>query len=394
MAVETVTLYDALMKELYPGRTPANVASRNRTFLSKVPKQGGFYGDQMVVPIIYGNAVGRSATASNAYTATTGGSSKSKFVVTRSANYASVNLSGELIHASKNDRGAFLSALKVEVDSMLDELGHSLSLNLYRDIGGARAQISSVSTNTLTLVDPEDAASFKVGMTLENDTTDGTSGGGVDAGSSTVTDIDEEAGTITLADATNFAANDYIFAEGDFGNMMAGLNSYIPASAGTLYSLDQTDHREMLAGTYISDTSYSIEESILITAEKVHKRGGKPDCCFISHENFTNLVLGRESKVVTESGGMNKIGFRGFPVDYSGGTLMVYPDPDCPPNDGYVLTLNSWVLHHLEGLPHIVKDDGLRALRNSGDDSIQVRGRYWAALCCYAPAWNGRFKTA
>ncbi len=391
---ETLALYDDLMKDLYAGKAPENVAARNRAFLSMVAKKASFYGRQMQVPVIFANPVGRSATAATAYTSSTTGGKKALFTVTRSQDYASVNLDGELIHSSKNDRGAFLSAVKVETDGMLDELGHSLSLSLYRNGGGARGKIASISTNTITLVDAEDTANFKVGMVLENDTTDGSSGGAVDTGSSDVTNINEEAGTIELTSGTNFVANDFLFADGDFGNMLEGLSSYIPVTAGTLYGLDQTEHREMLAGTYISDTSFSIEESILVTAERVAKRGGRPDKCFISHEKFTNLVFGRESKVVTHSGGMDKIGFRGFPVDYSGGTLLVHPDPDCPPNDGFVLTMRSWELHHLEGLPHIVKDDGIRALRNSGADSIQIRGRYFAALVCYAPAWNGRFAIA
>jgi hypothetical protein len=42
-------------------------------------------------------------------------------------------------------------------------------------------------------------------------------------------------------------------------------------------------------------------------------------------------------------------------------------------------------------LPHIVMDDGVRALRRTGLDQIEIRARYYAQLVCYEPGHNGVF---
>jgi hypothetical protein len=70
---------------------------------------------------------------------------------------------------------------------------------------------------------------------------------------------------------------------------------------------------------------------------------------------------------------------------------MVHPDPDCPANRGYVLQLDTFQLHHLDGFPHIDTLDGNGSQRLVSSDGIQVRARYWAQLACIAPAFNGVF---
>ncbi len=402
---ETVGLYDALLKELYPQKRVENLAARNRVFLSKVKKSDGFYGDQAIVPIVYAYGGGRSATASTSF-AGNSGTSKVKLVVTRVKDYNSIQLDGELIHASSNNMGAFISATKLEVDMMLDAMGKSLSHALYGNGGGAIGRRASIAGEVITLETADDAKNFHKNMVLKAGTTDGSTAATVRAGSATVASVDEDAGTVTLATGgaaaiTGFANNDYLFAEGDIstttglGLKLKGLAAWLPLTApsggDSFFGIDRSVDPVRLAGTRVNDTSASLEENILRTAEKVHSRGGKPDACFINHTNFTKLVLGREAKVVTESGGESTLGFKGFPVDYSGGTLMVYPDPECQNNRGYLLTMSSWEVMHLKGVPHIINDDGLRALRMAAEDSIQVRSRFMGQLVCRAPGWNGVF---
>jgi hypothetical protein len=73
------------------------------------------------------------------------------------------------------------------------------------------------------------------------------------------------------------------------------------------------------------------------------------------------------------------------------GEVPVMSDPFCPDSSGYLLDHSSWELHHMEGLPHMVSDDGLDSLRSSSEDSIEIRFRAWMEAVCFRPFTNGRF---
>lgn len=382
------------MKELYPPGVPENVASRNRVLLSKLQKKDNFYGDQLILPIVHGNPAGRSAVfataQSNASTSTL-----KKFALTRAADYGVVLIDAEAIYASQKDVGAFLEAKKNEVDGILDQLGHSLSISLYGSGSGSIGRRGSISSTTITLTSAADAKNFQIGMVLvANDTDNATS---VRSGTMVVTGVNEDDGKITVDadDISGFVDNDYLFVEGDPGAKLTGLAGWIPLSAPsatTFFGVDRSVDTTRLGGVRVDNTSASIEENILTVAEKCVQYGGKPDACFINHTNFSNLVKGLGSKVqYTDTGGKVGVGWRGVMLHTSSGTVEVFPDPDCPSNRGYVLTMDSWCIYHLEGLPHIVTDDGKSSMRRSSADGIEVRVRYWAQLGCKAPAWNGVF---
>jgi hypothetical protein len=399
---ETVALYDALMKELYTPARVENVAIRNRTWYKKISKRDGMRGEYYVVPIVYANGAGRSASDSVAFQNQTG-SKKLKFQLSRAMDFGSTQLRGELLHASKTELGAYIEAMKLEVDTLLDEVGHSTSIRLYGNTGGARGRRLSLAGEVVTLTVKEDAHKFYRGMILQAAGTDGTSGA-VGAGTATVASVNEQAGTVTLeaggAAALNggaFVNNDYLFQYGDFGSGTVGLESWIPLTAPTgaetYLGTTASNHRGLdpskLAGFRLNDTSMPTEEIILRVCEGVFRQGGRPDVALISHSQFTKLTLSRESKVTMDAGGMGDVGFKGFPIHYSGGVCVVMADPDCPPNRVWCLTSSTWSLYHLGGLPHIIKDDGLMATRASAADAVEVRVRAMYQQICYAPAWNG-----
>lgn len=400
----TLTDFGAFLKRLYPNKTPENVASRNRVWLSMVPKAEDFYGYEsggtMSIPLQYANPGGRSATPANVYTAlgnqVTAGK-YARFLLTRASEFGGVQLGAEVLHASKRDVGAFTAARKSEVDGMLDELGRALSLNLYGDGTGVIGTCSSLATNDVTLSVADEAKNFRVGMTVESGpNADGSS---LNAGSTTVTAVNEDSGIVTLASAaamTGFGANDFIFEAGDSGNIkMMGLAGWIPLTAPgatAFFGLDRSVDTTRLGGVRLDNTSASIEDNIMTVAERVFRVGGKPDTVLLNPVNFTTLSKSYSAKIEFEGGGGSAtIGFETIKVATSAGVVRVYPDPDCPVNRGYVLTKKTWTFHHMLGAPHIVEDDGLMAIRIDGKDAIMVRGRCYGNLACVAPAHNGVF---
>jgi hypothetical protein len=404
----SLTDFSAFLKRLYPNKTPENVASRNRVWLSMVPKAEDFYGYEsggtLAIPLQYSNPGGRSKTPANVYTALgdqiTAGK-YARFLLTRGADYAAVQIGAEVLHASKRDSGAFAAARKQEVDGMLDELGRSLSLSLYGDGNNVAGQRSSASTNVITLSDADTAKNFRVGMTVSAGPN--ANGSSLRTGTTTVANVDEDGGTITLTSAaaiTSFADNDYLFETGDAAvssTSVIGLAGWLPLTApsggDSFFGLDRSVDTTRLAGVRVNNTSQSIEDNIMQVAERIHRVSNTlPDIVLINPVNFTTLSKSYSAKIEFEGGGGSAtVGFETIKVATSAGIVRVYPDPDCPANRGYVLSKKTWKFHHMLGVPHIVEDDGLMAVRIDGKDAVMVRGRLYGNLACDNPPANGVF---
>lgn len=395
MSASDLTTVPYIMKRLYSGGRPASVAQREKVLLSHLRKEPGFTGASYHVAVNYGSPQGVGSTFTTAQSAAA--SSKGiQWTLTRAKKYGFCTIDAELIYASKNDQGAFVRAVKQEVDWMLDEMGHRLAVNLYGDTGQTIGQRASLSTNTVTLSNADDAKHFSVGMTVG--AVNALTGGTPRTGTTTIAAVNEDGGTVTLTSAaaiTSFADNDYLFAAGDYDLGLAGLASWFPLTAPTsgdsFFGVDRSVDTGRLSGWRVNDTNSSIEENMITLAAKCQRAGGRPRNGYLNPTNWANLSKRLGSKVQRDQGGEATIGFEYITVATPAGGIKVYSDPECPSNRGYILDLRSLYVKHLEGLPHIVMEDGMDSLRQASADGVEVRGRYWAQLVCDAPGWNGVF---
>jgi hypothetical protein len=401
---------DALLKELYPAGLPEEIMMRNHPFMTMVPKSGEAYGEYIVVPVVYAWPPGRSADIAQLLDSTgpIGASKHVKFNVTLVEDYAATWLDALTMEKMANNKGAFVEARKFEVDGILSQLGESTAHALYRSGTGAFGQLlagSTITGTTFTLADRSTAKFMSVGMQIQFSATDGSALR--DSGDFlTVTGVDEDAGTFTTATAgTNIAGladTDFIYWRGDqltAGSgleKIRGLAAWLPLTAPTagdnFYGADRSVHPTRLAGSRLNQPTVAAEDNILELAELIGERGGKPDKAFVSVKQFAKMAKRLNAKVeYSDAGGRASYGFAGIDVYTSAGAVRVHPDPDCPDNRGYLLQMDTWSLRHLKGLPHIVTDDGLRALRRTASDSIEIRARLYAQLLCTKPGANGVF---
>lgn len=407
MGTIDLTAVDAVLKELYPSGVPEDLATKKHTFVRMVPKQGGFTGESMVVPMLYDYPGGRSATIS-VLLDSAGPIAQSRHIkmnITRAKDYAATWIDSETIKATGDDKGAFVKARQYEVDNMFKSLGNSLGHAIYRNGTGTLGRMltgDTINDDEFVLANRGDAKHFRVGMQIQF--TNGDGGALRDSGDYvTVLGVDEATGTITH-DAVDLtatitgvtAATDYVIARGDRNLKIKGLASWIPltapSSGESFFGADRSVQPNRLAGVRINQPNYPIEDLILEVGETINEQGGDPTHAFISHRRWVTLAKRLNAKVEYQKGGGSMDSFAGsFPVHLSSGVVNVYPDSDCPDDLGYVLTMDSWCLHHLGGLPELVQDDGLTALRRAAEDSIEVRGRYYGQLVCYAPGHNGVF---
>ena len=395
----------AAMKEIYPQDVLKNLVYQKNPFLALVDKEEDLSGKSYIVPLIISNPQATSATFAQAV-ANKGSSVLEKFAVTVVKDYALASIDNLTIEASKSNRGAFISAAKMEVDNAMRQLANRLGQGLFGNGGGAIGVIgtgSVVGSKDITLATTADAVKFEKGMVLKTALTDGTSST-VRSGSVTVDKVDRDTGVITAT--ANWSAGitapcavgDYIFVDGDFGLRMSGLAAWLPSTAPSasesFFGLDRSYDPVRLAGSRVSSSQIGglpLEEKLLFGATKVAREGGAPDTIVVSFETYRDLAVQLGSKVmyVNIKNEDVQVGFEGIKIVGAGtGPITVIADRNCPATKAYVLQLDTWRLISVGAAPHILDGDAFM-LREAASDAYEVRIAAYCNLVCVAPGWNG-----
>ena len=358
-----------------------DAALRLHPYLMMITKPGGFTGSDYRYAVKYGNA----ASVSGSFTQAQTGAASSKglqFTALRWSKFGVVNISGEAIRASGDTKGALLDLMTGEVDSVVDEHTDRLAFDLQRDQSGVRGQRASAATNVITLADPDTARNFKIGMIVGAST--GANGiTGARVGTTSVAGVSLAAGTVTLTSAaaiTAFADNDFIFAAGDPGTCIEGLEVCTPLTApiggDSFRGKDRSVYPELLAGSRINDTSTLIEDNAGLAAIAVQAAGGRVDSLFLNPVRFYQVSRRMNAKVEYDGGGgEGTFGFERIVIATPGGTLKVYSDPDVALNRGRGARQEAQQYRTLGDLVHIINDDGNMNLRDTDADGVEARTR-------------------
>jgi hypothetical protein len=384
MASDLTTLAHIFRRKYTPGQVE-EVASREHPTYNLVPKRGGFTGELMAYAIDYAFPQG-IASGDSAYTnaiASITASAGKQLHAYRKKKVGIVRLNGEAMAACKDD-GAFYDFTTKEVDRVILEMGDRLAFDLQRDGNSIRGRRASLAGEVITLTDANDVRNFKVGMMIGADDT--ATGLSPRTGSTTITAIDEDAGTITVADNTDialFANNDYLFVHGDPGNCLEGFEACTPLTApsATLFrNIDRTTDIQGLSGVRVTSTG-SIVADLGTAAVRAGLRGKKLKMAVLNPVNFWTVSQQLGAKVEYDSaGGTAEVGFEFIYITTPGGGRMkVYSDPDCPTNRGRLFDNKAHYIQHLKGFPHIRTDGNGAAVmaRLTDQDAVQVDVRAW-----------------
>jgi len=374
-------------------------------------------GKYIPCPLVYGTPQGRSATFSNAQGNQTAPYDVSFFVY-RASNYQLVTITNELIEATKDDIGAFIDQVKLNMDTGFRNISNDLAHDLFAPATGERGQISSISTGVIVLTNANDIVNFEVGMTLVSYSVSGqTPTQSTSAALGYVIAVNRSAGTVTVSDTsisgsagtpTNWSTSfKYLAVQGDInftsnglrpGNALkiAGLSYWLPTTAPTsgdsFWGVDRSVDPTRLAGVRFDGSSESIEEALIDAASLVAREGGMPDMCFMNFASYAALEksLGAKVQYVDVKHEEADIAFAGIRVHAPYGPITVIPDRSCQPQTAYLLDLKVWKLRSLGKMPHILTYgvEGLQGLRVGTADALEVRIGYYGNLVCSAPGWN------
>ena len=385
---------------------------------SMIPKHSDFYEQTYTLRNRYGRQPSGSRLFATARSRA-GASSFGSFQLTRNRDYLTIQFEGETLRATSNDSRRMVTYLKEETDAAFEKAARRMNHNCFRNYGGAIAQVASGgATQTITVTAATRGALIGItpGMYLVSSNTDGTSGA-VDANATIVSAVNRTAGTITTTAAswdaiTGFSDNDYIFADGDFGAAMYGLDSWVPSSdpgATSFFGQDRSLDPTYLGGIRYTasagDPDGTIERSFINAAAEGVIHGARPDTVFmhpLDFAIFSNELAARieYDTVKGRLGAMGDteaevdVGITGVRIMLASGPAMVVPDPDCQRNVAWMLDMRTWGFYGLgmTGYEFDTLDGGGKFLRMSQSDvdGVEANMLIYGQIGCSAPGCNIR----
>ena len=374
---------------------------QDNPLLALMSKAENMVGDVTKLPIKTGIPQGRSSDFGTAQANKTS-TKLNAFFLTRDKDYSLASIDNETMEASKGNAAAFMEAATTEIDGAIESATRSLAIAMYGSGSGSIGSVDAAATGTVfTLADAESVTNFEVGMQLVYSTTDG--GGVIKSGRVQIVGVDRDNGDLTTEPLTaidggaGVAAGDFVFVEGDYDSKVKGLQAWLPNVAPTtgdnFFSVDRSVDPTRLAGVRYDGSAEPIEEALISAASRVAREGAKPDYCFLSYSKFADLEKALGSKVNYINSQANAdIGFRGMEIHGPRGVIKVIADQNCPDNRAFMLTMKSWKLNSLGKAPKILDSDGLKMLRESSADAVEVRVGYYAQVSCNAPGHNVNVK--
>lgn len=405
--MQTLAKFAPALKKYYSNTAVENMTYKDHPAYAMIAKDTNFGGEDMPLPITYGNPQGRSAKFSIAKK-NKGSSKHAKFTLTRFRDYSLASIDNETVEASETNAGAFFKALTSEIDGAMNSAKNSAASDMFGNGSGKIGQIKIGSVvagaTTFTLENIEDVVLFENGMSLEfsSSYTNPATAAKAFAGSNQViiTKIDRTNGIITVDTALDtavptIAAGDYIFIEGDYWDKMPGFEGWLPSVAPTtgdsFFGLDRSVDPTRLAGQRLDGSSMPFEEALIKGASLVQREGGRPDYAFCSYDKYSDLEISLGAKVqyvMPSAAGRADISFRGIVLNTNKGTMAVVADSFCPSNRAFVLTWKTWKLYSLKQPIRILDLDGNKMLRENDADAVEIRIGGYKVLGCNAPGWN------
>lgn len=402
------TAWSSFWKDVFRPGVLENLALHPHVLVKSMKREGEFVGDLHVEPIQIMSGVGASSNFATAQVNSRGAFQK-KWIVRRKKLYRFVKLDAETMAASKDKVGAYLHSKKEEFKGAIEDIGEKLARDVVGDGSGALARVASIDVpnNRIYLTEQADVDKFWYQMFLVAAAAKTT--GNLRTGVVQVVGKNNDEGYIQVdstANITGLAANDYLFIQGDRLNevdggplVVTGLQAYIPLIAPTaadpdlngITGADRARYMEELAGWRLQTFPGSIMSAVDQLHTKMKRRKRTARTIWLSYENYRRAERELGDKVMRSEGVSAKYGVPSFSY-ISGGTKCEFMcDPFLPEDRGYSLDMSTWKIKHLEGLPHLIDEDGLTMLRSANSDDFEVRWRAWLEVLCNAPIENGVF---
>lgn len=399
MASFNLTTAVELTKRLYPNGLEEFLYKKVPAY-GMLPKWKGFNNEGKFLVWKYGSGGGASTVFGNAQ-ANKGVSAFKRPFITRTKEYALASLDGEMMDATEGNPAAIAEAFKVAMDDAIYNVTRSLGFQMFRNGGGARAQLaasaSGVGTTTVTLTSASSMQGIEPGMWLQASATDGTSGT-VLGGKVQVASVDRLAKTITATSTWNVSIptitdSYYLFRDGDFGNVIKGFQAWVPDAAPTagdsFFGIDRSSDPTRLGGLRYAPSGGTVQEILVAASALAFDNGAEPDVVIMNPLDMANLVneVGSKATIPVPTD-KPSVGYLGVELLGAAGRMSVVSDPACQRYKAWMLTKDTWEIWSLKDVPRVLNRDGQETLREANADADELRVGGYLQMVCYNPGAN------
>lgn len=411
--------YSAFVKTRFPQKEIESLVTFGKPFLESVRKIDDLVGKQTEVPVETDHPQGLGSslallqnTSYNMLTSSRG----VRWAITRAKGYGQLALDGETMMSMRSNDGSWFRQREREMKNLLEQFGQQFEQFMWKSGNASLGVLTAdpgVDGASIT-VSTGNAINFHEGMAIDV-YTDSSGNPGTSRGSAPfiVSSVNYDTGVITCVNTSGAAADfpdacavgDHVIRYTNSGYIagtgIVGVPGWIPSSAptDTLFGVARTNYPQKLGGHRQSWLG-SIEETVKALDVKIRRVNQKPKTLWLSYANFNRLELELGARGIRmEDGGKGTFGRPSLMMSGPGGPVTVKAGPYCPEDAGYLLDMDTWELHHLGGLPHVIEDDGNVAMRIQSmalgatagvADGIEIRFRWMANLFCTNPFANGR----
>ncbi len=397
----TPALFNSALKVLFPQKRLQTYGLRDQPFYSYIPKDPGFYGRNLEIPIKYSpGASGNSHVFADAY-AGKGSSKYTHFVITRKRDYNLISIDREALEASENDKGAYLDAKEAEVDSNMTTLMQQLGADFQGDGTGYTGVVQSV-TSTYVVLRDNDMGRMEIGRRLQFAVSPFTSLRTGVLGYMVVSAVDFDNNRVyastTEGDSTTtlgITAADRAYPKGNFGVSLNGTEAWIPTDRSGLATpfnnVTRSDFPSRLAGIFFDASSYGLVEGISRALARGAKENAFPDTLWVNFNRFEDIALDYGSKALREPAGSADNGYSKLSITAGGRTINVRADRNFADTTALATTKETWKFWTLKGAPRfLTREVGGDMVLEPAADGFELRAGWNGELACDSPGENIR----
>lgn len=412
MATQTLSTYDAIMKDVYRG-TIQELLNQETYLLDMLEKTnandlGAFDGRRLLFATHVSRNRGRGALVDGGQLATAGRQGYLDGIVSIKYFDTGIEITDMVIRQSQNDEGAFTRAMTSEMDGAMTDLRKDLTRMAYGTGDGVLANCTTTQGPIATIA-VDSGQYIAVGDTVDVLTK---SNGAVKGSALTVTAVvytgtkdtaSQTNANITLSSTVSVTAADAVYISGDRNNESDGLGN-ICSTGRVLHQIDSTANPIWDSNVISAAQAVAGEDLFMQLAQKARQRGGKNFDLFLTSlgvqrrlaNTYTSMKRYNDANAVKIDGGYSAI-----MVAAGNDPIPVVSDVDCPFATAFGLNKASFAWAELMKPDWLTPPDGSGGILNLKDGAAlgtkalvwQAWAIWYATLVNVAPLRNGKITT-
>lgn len=379
MAQYSLANQSALFKTKF-GKLSENAYNSANPILGTIKKDYDFVGEDMkvAVPTFFAGGVGSGILP------TANPASAVKATILAKKVYATTEIQREALKASANDEGAFVQAMKWNVEKTVEAYNRNASRIIFGDGSGALGTIAANATGTAAIpVVVLTLASWVEGYWEENDYVNV----GTDASVFRVDSVVPSTRTVTFArlsgtlDLTATGSGQIVYMQNSKDNDPLGFKGVLDATSGSLYGVPV---QRRFQATQVAAAGSGISTDIMneLVSKIMFKCGKAPKVLVTSYTQMRKIKNFLEDQKVYQidpraSELKGKISWSGIEFLANGSKMAIIEDRMCPDDRMYALNTDFITSYHRPEFGWF-DDDGTVFLRIPNDDAYGARyGGYY-----------------